>query len=120
MKSLQKMQENKSGRYKLKLARLKQQIREYIHVSNLESSRQQNIIKSFQENAALLDELEEVQVQTIIRKEERKFLLRKLCQYEPQTQAQVQAFARGMSASANAHAPENKKLKRRHIRETGN
>lgn len=73
----------------------------------------------FQENAALLDELDEVQVQLIIRKEERKFLLRKLCQYEPQTEAQVQAAARGVSTPANLQPMDGKRLKRRHNRETG-
>lgn len=74
----------------------------------------------FQENAALLDELEEVQVQLIIRKEERKYLLRKLCQYEPQTEAQVQAAARGFTTPTGLQPVDNKKIKRRHNRESGN
>lgn len=68
-----------------------------------------------QENAALLDEIEEVQVQVIMRKEERKFLLRKLCQYEPQTEAEVQALARvGMGQSNATSTENNKKIRKRH------
>lgn len=64
--------------YRQKLAVLKRMIVEYVH-----------------ENAALVDELEEVQTQVIIRKEERKLLLRKLCEYEPQVAVEVQSAARG-------------------------
>lgn len=53
-----------------------------------------------------------------MRKEERKFLLKKLCQYEPQTEAQVQAAARGSSGST-VPPVESKKLKRRLNREVG-
>ncbi|CAH1110724.1 unnamed protein product [Psylliodes chrysocephalus] len=66
-----------SGKYKQKVMLLKQMIREYVH-----------------ENAALVDELEEVQINTVIRKEERKFLLRKLCEYEPQVALEVQNAAK--------------------------
>ncbi|CAH1173688.1 unnamed protein product [Phaedon cochleariae] len=66
-----------SGKYKQKLALLKQMIREYVH-----------------ENAALVDELEEVHMNIIVRKEERKFLLRKLCEYEPQVALEVQNAAK--------------------------
>lgn len=59
-------------------------------------------------------------MQVIIRKEERKFLLRRLCQYEPQTEVQVQANARGSGAGSSALQPvECKKLKRRLNREAG-
>lgn len=49
-----------------------------------------------------------------MRKEERKFLLRKLCQYEPQTEAEVQALARVGMAQSNVSPSENKKIKKRH------
>lgn len=65
-----------------------------------------------------MDELEETQVQLVIRKEERKFLLRRLCQFEPQTEAQVQAAARGSAGSA-LQPVDSKKLKRRLNREAG-
>lgn len=65
--------------YRQKLAVIKRMIVEYVH-----------------ENAALVDELEEVQVKIAIRKEERKFLLRKLCEYEPQVAQEVQNSARGV------------------------
>ncbi|XP_023027800.1 transforming growth factor beta regulator 1 [Leptinotarsa decemlineata] len=69
--------ERLAGKYKQKLALLKQMIREYVH-----------------ENAALVDELEEVQINIIVRKEERKYLLRKLCEYEPQVGLEVQNSAK--------------------------
>lgn len=69
---------SRSGSYQQKLVVLKRMIVEYVH-----------------ENAALVDELEEVQAKIIMRKEERKFLLRKLCEYEPQVAVQVQNAARG-------------------------
>ncbi|KAJ3631218.1 hypothetical protein MTP99_012360 [Tenebrio molitor] len=81
------------GKYKEKLNYLKQLIREYVH-----------------ENAALVDELEEVQTKIIIRKEERKFLLRKLCEYEPQVAAEVQSVAKtGFSHGACIDQKKGKK-----------
>lgn len=73
-----KVKRSSSGNYRQKLAVLKRMIVEYVH-----------------ENAALVDELEEVQANIIIRKEERKLLLRKLCEYEPQVAVEVQNAARG-------------------------
>ncbi|CAG9859090.1 unnamed protein product [Phyllotreta striolata] len=73
------------GKYKQKVMLLKQMIREYVH-----------------ENAALIDELEEVQINTIIRKEERKFLLRKLCEYEPQVALEVQNAAKESFPQSNS------------------
>lgn len=86
--------ERPPGKYKKKLSYLKQIIREYVH-----------------ENAALIDELEEVQTNILIRKEERKFLLRKLCEYEPQIAAEVQmASSRGSNhVGHNSTTPEVKK-----------
>ncbi|KAG5887754.1 hypothetical protein JTB14_016106 [Gonioctena quinquepunctata] len=52
-------------------------IREYVH-----------------ENAALVDELEEVQINILVRKEERKFLLRKLCEYDSKIAQEVQNAAK--------------------------
>lgn len=66
-----------------------------------------------------MDELEETQIELIVRKEERKFLLRRLCQYEPQTEAQVQATARGSADSAAVQLVDSKKLKKRLNREAG-
>ncbi|KAJ8939513.1 hypothetical protein NQ318_022231 [Aromia moschata] len=83
-----------AGKYKQKLALLKQMIREYVH-----------------ENAALVDELEEVQMNIIIRKEERKFLLRKLCEYEPQIALEVQNAAKD-SPLPRPSGSDTKKLKR--------
>lgn len=50
---------------------------------------------------------------TIIRKEERKFLLRKLCQYELQTEAEVQALAKSGFGHSSAPPSEVKKVKKR-------
>lgn len=93
----QKMKTSNS-KYKQKLNYIKNLIREYVH-----------------ENAALLDELEEVQVQIIIRREERKFLLKKLCEYEPQTALDVQAHAKKIVSSKDVtttHSNEPKKIKK--------
>jgi hypothetical protein len=58
----------------------------------------------------LVDELEEVQTKIIIRKEERKFLLRKLCEYEPQVAAEVQSVAKtGFSHGACIDQKKGKK-----------
>lgn len=72
-----------------------------------------------QENAALLDEIEEVQVKIVMRKEERKFLLRKLCQYEPQTEAEVQALARVGTTHSNISPADSKKIRKRHSDSNG-
>ncbi|XP_057656308.1 transforming growth factor beta regulator 1 [Diorhabda carinulata] len=77
--------ERTAGKYKQKVMLLKQMIREYVH-----------------ENAAMVDELEEIQMKIIIRKEERKFLLKKLCEYEPQVALEVQNAAKdGPSYKSN-------------------
>lgn len=65
-----------ASKYEWKLLKLKKSIIEYVH-----------------ENAALCDELTEVQEQLIIRNEERKYLLRKLCQYEPQVEQEVEKLS---------------------------
>lgn len=52
-----------------------------------------------------------------MRKEERKFLLRKLCEFEPTTANEVQIYAKKtMSSSIDASIPvvESKKIKRKH------
>lgn len=43
-----------------------------------------------QESTAVCDEISEVEELTLIRMEERKFLLRKLCQFDPHTEVEVQ------------------------------
>ncbi|KAJ8975328.1 hypothetical protein NQ317_008314 [Molorchus minor] len=83
------------GKYKEKLALLKQTIRDYVH-----------------ENAALVDELEEVQMNIIIRKEERKFLLKKLCEYEPQIALEVQNAAKD-SPLPRPSSSDTKKTKKK-------
>lgn len=70
-------------------------------------------------NAALVDQLESVQVQTIIRKEETKFLLKRLCQFEPHTESEVQAAARGSAGPSNVTPVETKKVKKRSHTESG-
>ncbi|XP_019870693.1 transforming growth factor beta regulator 1 [Aethina tumida] len=94
----QKNADRAPSRYKKKLMYIKQLIREYVH-----------------ENAALVDELEEVQTKILMRKEERKFLLRKLCEYEPQILQEVQNAAAKISGSNHVPPVENsKKTKRKH------
>ncbi|XP_018327394.1 transforming growth factor beta regulator 1 [Agrilus planipennis] len=87
------------GRYRNKLKKLKQLIREYVH-----------------ENAAIVDEINDVQEQIIIRTEERKFLLRKLCQFDPQVEIQVQQFAKTTFPQSEVNSPavvsEKKKKKK--------
>lgn len=61
------------GRYKRKISQLKQFIRECVH-----------------ENAALCDEINETQNKTIVYNEERKFLLKKLCLFDPHVEAEVE------------------------------
>ncbi|KAB0799574.1 hypothetical protein PPYR_07454 [Photinus pyralis] len=61
------------GKYKTKLMMLKNTIRETVF-----------------ENLALCDEVSEVQELILIRNEEKKFLLRKLCQIDPQVDIEVQ------------------------------
>ncbi|XP_050304104.1 transforming growth factor beta regulator 1 [Anthonomus grandis grandis] len=84
-----------SVNYRQKLAVLKRMIVEYVH-----------------ENAALVDELEEVQAKIVMRTEERKFLLRKLCEYDPLVAAEVQNAAQGGARAPN-HSAEVKKSKKR-------
>ncbi|CAH0559913.1 unnamed protein product [Brassicogethes aeneus] len=95
----QKSMNRPPGKYKKKLIYLKQLIREYVH-----------------ENAALVDELEEVQMKIVIRKEERKFLLRKLCEYEPQILLEVQNAAAKHGGVPNhvTQADSKKSRKRPH------
>lgn len=71
----------------------------------------------------MVDELEEVQVNIIIRKEERKYLLRKLCEYEPQVALEVQNCARdgpmrpnNVASTSNDHS---KKSRKKHIESSG-
>ncbi|VEN43769.1 unnamed protein product [Callosobruchus maculatus] len=88
-----------ASKYKQKLLYLKQLIREYVH-----------------ENAALVDELEEIQMKIIMRKEERKFLLRKLCEYEPQVVIEVQRASKdGTSSSGQVKSSDNKKRKKKTV-----
>lgn len=80
----------------------------------------------YKENAALVDELEEVQVNIMIRKEERKYLLRKLCEYEPQVALEVQNCAKDgpiprpnnntTGSSSNDHT---KKSRKKHLESSG-
>lgn len=80
-----------------------------------------------QENAALVDELEEVQVNLIIRKEERKYLLRKLCEYEPQVALEVQNCAKdgpsprpnSTTATSNSTSDNIKKSRKKHLESSG-
>lgn len=81
--------------YRQKLAVLKRMIVEYVH-----------------ENAALVDELEEVEAKIIMRKEERKFLLRKLCEYDPAVAQEVQNAAKG-GAPAPLAVNDVKKYKKK-------
>lgn len=95
------------SKYKMKLDNLKQQIREFVF-----------------ENAALCDEISEIQEEIIIRSEERKFLLRKLCQYEPQTEMEVEALSKsGFNQSSTNVTPHNetttKKTKKRQLEPNG-
>ncbi|XP_018579419.1 transforming growth factor beta regulator 1 isoform X2 [Anoplophora glabripennis] len=95
---LMQRNEKSPGKYKQKLLLLKQMIREYVH-----------------ENAALVDELEEVQINIIIRKEERKFLLRKLCEYEPQIALEVQNTAKDGPLSRTNNIDSKKTKKKLHL-----
>lgn len=80
-----------------------------------------------QENAALVDELEEVQVNIIIRKEERKYLLRKLCEFEPQVALEVQSCARdgptarpnNTNVTSNSTSEHIKKSRKKHLESSG-
>ncbi|KAJ8913425.1 hypothetical protein NQ315_017169 [Exocentrus adspersus] len=90
--------EKSTTKYRQKLLLLKQMIRECVH-----------------ENAALVDELEEVQVNIIIRKEERKFLLRKLCEYEPQIALEVQNAAKDGPVSRPNNVDSKKPRKKAHL-----
>ncbi|XP_060532531.1 transforming growth factor beta regulator 1 isoform X2 [Cylas formicarius] len=89
--------------YKQKLDVLKRMIVEYVH-----------------ENAAIVDELEEVQANIIIRKEERKFLLRKLCEYDSQIAAEVQNLAKGSSVGTTSDMRRKKKFVPESERRTSN
>nr|CAH7762951.1 unnamed protein product [Callosobruchus chinensis] len=76
----------------------------------------QKLIEYVHENAALVDELEEIQMTMIMRKEERKFLLRKLCEYEPQVVLEVQRASKdGTSSSGQLKSSDNKKRKKKTI-----
>ncbi|KAK9870322.1 hypothetical protein WA026_006408 [Henosepilachna vigintioctopunctata] len=92
--------EKTPGKYKQKLNYTKNLIREYVH-----------------ENAALVDEIDDIQVQMIIKKEERKYLLKKLCEFEPLTANEVQHYAKKTGSSvSDTSVPiiESKKLKKKH------
>lgn len=62
----------------------------------------------------MVDELEELQVNITIRKEECKFLLRKLCEYEPQVAAEVQKAAKDINSPRHSSS-DNKKRKKKII-----
>lgn len=75
----------------------------------------------------MVDELEDVQVNIIIRKEERKYLLRKLCEYEPQVAQEVQNCAKdgptprpnNTTTSSNSNSDNNKKSRKKHLESSG-
>ncbi|GJQ74991.1 hypothetical protein Trydic_g9613 [Trypoxylus dichotomus] len=93
--------EREPSKYKSKLDNLKLQIKEFVF-----------------ENAALCDEIAEVQEEIIIRSEERKFLLRKLCQYEPQTEMEVEALSKsgfGQTQPIAHSEPTTKKTKKKSL-----
>nr|CAI5835946.1 unnamed protein product [Callosobruchus analis] len=100
LKNMQMTNSHRTGsKYKQKLMYLKQMIRDYVH-----------------ENAALVDELEEIQMKIIMRKEERKFLLRKLCEFEPQVVLEVQKASKdGTSSSGQLKSSESKKRKKKAV-----
>ncbi|KAL3266296.1 hypothetical protein HHI36_010476 [Cryptolaemus montrouzieri] len=98
-KNISDASDNSPGKYRQKLNYTKTLIREYVH-----------------ENAALVDELDEMNIQIIIRNEERKFLLKKLCEFEPLTANEVQTFAKktGNSVSGGSVSViESRKIKRK-------
>lgn len=73
-----------------------------------------------------MDELEEIQVNIIIRKEERKYLLRKLCEFEPQVALEVQNCARdgpipkpNNSSASNPSSEHVKKSRKKHLESAG-
>ncbi|XP_022900888.2 transforming growth factor beta regulator 1 [Onthophagus taurus] len=82
--------ERPPGKWKVKLDQLKNFIREYVH-----------------ENAALCDEIADVQEQIIMRTEERKFLLRKLCAFEPETEKAVEALSKRSAQNNNNNNNSN-------------
>ncbi|KAF5294012.1 hypothetical protein FQA39_LY13566 [Lamprigera yunnana] len=87
-----------SGKYKEKLMLLKSTIRETLF-----------------ENLALCDEVSETQELILIRNEEKKFLLRKLCLVEPQVEAEVNRVMNlnvTQVSTSNTSTP-NKKGKKR-------
>ncbi|KAK5643149.1 hypothetical protein RI129_006994 [Pyrocoelia pectoralis] len=87
-----------SGKYKTKLMMLKNTIRETVF-----------------ENLALCDEVSEVQELILIRNEEKKFLLRKLCQIDPQVDMEVQRIINSNSsqtAPSSTTTPPKKPKKR--------
>lgn len=67
----------------------------------------------------MVDELEEVQINIIIRKEERKFLLRKLCEYEPQIALEVQNTAKDGPLSRTSGVESKKTKKKPHLESIG-
>lgn len=67
----------------------------------------------------MVDELEEVQINIIIRKEERKFLLRKLCEYEPQIALEVQNTAKDGPLSRTSGIDNKKTKKKPHMESIG-
>ncbi|CAH1971485.1 unnamed protein product [Acanthoscelides obtectus] len=99
LKNMQMVSNNRNaGKYKQKLLYLKQMIREYVH-----------------ENAALVDEIEEIQMKIIMRKEERKFLLRKLCEYEPQVVLEVQKASKDSVSSSGTQLKSSDKKRKKKI-----
>ncbi|XP_017779250.1 PREDICTED: transforming growth factor beta regulator 1 [Nicrophorus vespilloides] len=86
-----------SSKYMKKLHKIKQLIREYVH-----------------ENASLCDEINEVQETIIIRSEERKYLLKKLCLYEPQVEVEVETLSKSLyNSTAGSPVDGNKKTKKK-------
>ncbi|KAF5302185.1 hypothetical protein FQR65_LT08610 [Abscondita terminalis] len=87
------------GKYKTKLTLLKNTIKETLF-----------------ENLALCDEVCEMQDLILIRNEERKFLLKKLCQIEPAVEAEVQkliSLTFPQLSNSNTNASSNKKGKKK-------
>lgn len=71
-----------------------------------------------QENAALCDEVARIQESILIVKEERKFLLRKLLEYEHEVENMSQTYCRNDPAVI-LNGPRPKLKKRRSLEEGG-
>lgn len=75
----------------------------------------------FQENAALCDQVAQVQENILVVKEERRFLLKKLYQFEPHSDLEVQASSKGSfsNVSASGHSDHKKSKKRQNSDNAG-